>query len=60
MKLQLIARHLRDDVDHVIAEVDHEANIGLLVDRMEDEIEDNRSEGSNWRYSIQPTDEAYS
>lgn len=59
MRLQLIARHLRDDQAFVIEEVDDETNLLILIERMEQEIEDDRSEGSNWRYSIQPTEEAY-
>ncbi|WP_292549633.1 hypothetical protein [Mesorhizobium sp.] len=56
MKLQLIARHLRDDQDHEIAWSDDPV---ALVRRMAEEIESNRSEGSNWRYAITPTNEEY-
>ncbi|RWP44258.1 MAG: hypothetical protein EOR04_04890 [Mesorhizobium sp.] len=59
MRLQLIARHLRDDQDHVIEEVDSEVNVQILISHMEQEIEGDRPAGSNWRYSIQPTEEAY-
>ncbi|MEI4482250.1 MULTISPECIES: hypothetical protein [unclassified Phyllobacterium] len=59
MKLQLIARHLRDNVDHVIDEVDSESSIDLLVASMKTEIETNHSERSNWRYYIKPTEETY-
>lgn len=59
MRLQLIARHLRDDQDHVIAEVGDARHVSLLIDQMVDEIAANRSEGANWRYSIVPTEEVY-
>lgn len=59
MKLQLVARHLRDDEDIVIEKVDHHANIWSLFDRMKQEIEADKAEGSNWRYSITPTEDTY-
>lgn len=51
--------YLRDDVDHVIDEVDSESSIDLLVTSMKTEIESSRSESSNWRYYIRPTEETY-
>ncbi|RWD47450.1 hypothetical protein [Mesorhizobium sp.] len=59
MKLQLIGRHIRDDQDFVVSEVNSEVNILILISLMEQKIEEDRPEGSNWRYSIQPTEEAY-
>lgn len=58
MKLKLIARHLRDDIDHVIME-EVEQNLGVLISRMKQEIEENRSEGSNWRFYIVPHKDIY-
>ncbi|TPL42655.1 hypothetical protein [Mesorhizobium sp. B2-4-5] len=59
MKLRLIARHIRDDQDYEIEDIDPDADVQTLLSRMEEEIEANRAEGSNWRFSIQPTEEAY-
>lgn len=56
MRLKLIARHIRDDQDYELEESDY---VDLLIERMRHEIEENKPEGSNWRYSIIPTDEAY-
>ncbi|WP_181173138.1 hypothetical protein [Mesorhizobium sp. B2-4-1] len=59
MKLRLIARHIRDDQDYEIEDIDPDADVQTLLSRMEEEIKANRAEGSNWRFSIQPTEEAY-
>lgn len=59
MKLQLIARHIRDDVDHVIREVKDERNASILIDTIEEKLEEDRPDGFNWRYSIVPADENY-
>ncbi|WP_181176979.1 MULTISPECIES: hypothetical protein [unclassified Mesorhizobium] len=56
MKLQLIARHIRDDQDNIL-ELDDD--VVALLERMKLEIEENKSEGSNWRFAITPTKEAY-
>ncbi|WP_353640776.1 hypothetical protein [Mesorhizobium sp. WSM2239] len=61
MKLQLVARHLRDDQDLVVedAGVVDDVNVAILISHMEAEIEANRAEGANWRFSIQPIEETY-
>ncbi|MDV2965547.1 hypothetical protein RZ532_06155 [Nitratireductor aquimarinus] len=59
MKLQLIARHLRDDVDRVVEEVDDVSQVQTLLQTMEREIAEDRDQGSNWRMSIRPTEDTY-
>ncbi|RWI48384.1 MAG: hypothetical protein EOR34_10730 [Mesorhizobium sp.] len=59
MRLKLIARHIRDDQDYEIDDIDPDADVQTLLSRMEEEIEANRAEGSNWRFSIVPHEEVY-
>ncbi|MCV0350156.1 MAG: hypothetical protein K5863_08775 [Nitratireductor sp.] len=59
MKLQLVARHLRDDVDRVVEEVDDVSQVQTLLQTMEREIAEDRAQGSNWRMSIRPAEDTY-
>ncbi|TGS52679.1 MULTISPECIES: hypothetical protein [unclassified Mesorhizobium] len=59
MRLKLIGRHIRDDQDYEIEEIDSEVNVQILLSKMEEEIEANRAEGSNWRYSIIAHEDTY-
>lgn len=56
MILRLVARHIRDDQDYELEESEY---VDLLLERMRHEIEANKAEGSNWRYSIQPHEDEY-
>lgn len=59
MRLKLIARHIRDDQDYEIEDIDPDADVQTLLSRMEEEIEANRAEGSNWRFSIIAHEDEY-
>lgn len=56
MKLQLVARHLRDDQDNIVEEGD---DVVALFERMKLEMEADKDQGSDWRFSIRPDEEAY-